>query len=186
MKARLVVWRMIRLIGEPPISSQAAERSARLRLTASGKRLDRLNSAWFGFYRQRDGSIFSFERVTIMANYERTYGTARTIYTLLEAISWVVAIGGIVVCIVGISALGSVRSEMEAIGAFVGIIAGVLFALIGLISVAFVQTGRATVDQAEMSRDMLGLMRRESSRASSSNSVSSASATDANGSLIKS
>ncbi len=38
-------------------------------------------------------------------------------------------------------------------------VAGIFFALVGLISVAFVQTSRANVDQAEMTRDMLALMR---------------------------
>ena len=94
-----------------------------------------------------------------MASYERSYGTARSIFSLLEAISWLVTVAGIISFIAGVVGLDSIRSEVQAFATFGGIAAGILFTLVGLISVAFVQTSRANVDQAEMTRDMLGLMR---------------------------
>ncbi len=94
-----------------------------------------------------------------MASYERSYGTARSIFSLLEAISWLVTVAGIIAFIAGVAGLDSIRSEVQAFATFGGIAAGILFTLVGLISVAFVQTSRANVDQAEMTRDMLGLMR---------------------------
>ena len=94
-----------------------------------------------------------------MASYERSYGTERSIFILLEAISWLVAVASIIALVGGVAGLDSVRSEVQAFAAFGGIAAGILFTLVGLISVAFVQASRANVDQAEMTRDMLSLMR---------------------------
>ena len=94
-----------------------------------------------------------------MASYERTYATARTVFWVLETVALLVVLGGVIALFAGLSQLGEIRSEFEAFATFGGIAAGILFTLVGLISVAFVQTSRANVDQAEMTRDMLGLMR---------------------------
>lgn len=94
-----------------------------------------------------------------MASYERTYGTARAVFTLLEFIGWLVTVGGVIGLIVGFNGLGYARSNIEGIAAISGVAFGILFALLGLISVAFVQMSRANVDQAEMTRDMLRLTR---------------------------
>jgi len=47
----------------------------------------------------------------IMANYERFYGTARSIFSFLEAISWLVTIAGIIALIAGVVELGSISSD---------------------------------------------------------------------------
>ena len=90
-----------------------------------------------------------------MASYERSYGSARAVFTFLEAIGGLVTVIGIVVLTTGIFGLSSV-SKVSALGR---ISIGLMLSLGGVISVAFVQAGRASVDQAEMTRDMLGLMR---------------------------
>lgn len=107
-----------------------------------------------------------------MVSYERKYGTARAIFTLLEIIGWLVTAGGVIVFFAGMSQVGQVRSAFEAYAAFGGMFSGVFFTLTGLISVAFVQSSRANVDQAEMSRDMLALMRKGNARPSSGESLS--------------
>ena len=40
-----------------------------------------------------------------MASYERSYGTARSIFSLLEAISWLVTVAGIIAVIAGVVGL---------------------------------------------------------------------------------
>ncbi len=96
-----------------------------------------------------------------MASYERTYGTARAIFSLLEVVSWLVAVGGVIAVFAGLVGMSDTRSAFEASMAAGVLFSGVFFVLTGLMSVAFVQSSRANVDQAEMSRDMLALMRKE-------------------------
>lgn len=119
-----------------------------------------------------------------MASYERTYATARTVFWVLETVALLVVLGGVIALFAGLSQLSEIRSEFEAFATFGGIAAGILFTLVGLISVAFVQTSRANVDQAEMTRDMLSLMRQSGQKPTgvmqkASSNASSAAAGDA-------
>ena len=121
-----------------------------------------------------------------MASYERTYATARTMFWILETVALLVVLGGIIVLFAGLSQLSEIRSEFEAFATFGGIAAGILFTLVGLISVAFVQTSRASVDQAEMTRDMLGLMRQSGEKPSGGRQEASAGVSSAAvGNVIK-
>lgn len=94
-----------------------------------------------------------------MASYERSYGTARMVFGILEFSAKLVILGGVISLVVGLTSMEEMRSQSDAFMVFGGIVAGIFFAFIGLISVAFVQTNRCIVDQTEMTRDMLGLMR---------------------------
>ena len=121
-----------------------------------------------------------------MASYERTYATARTAFWILETVALLVVLGGVIALFAGLSQLSEIRSEFEAFATFGGIAAGILFTLVGLISVAFVQTSRANVDQAEMTRDMLALMRRSGQKPGGTMQNASPNAsTAAVGSVIK-
>ena len=105
-----------------------------------------------------------------MASYERTYRTARLVFRILEAVGWLVAITSIIVFVSGglrllenlshVGGGGRFQSDAEIFSVFGKILGGAFFALIGMVSVAFVQSSRANVDQAEMTRDMLQFMRK--------------------------
>ncbi len=89
-----------------------------------------------------------------MASYERSYETARTVFSILEFAGWIfVGIG--VIAVLGSSANGGV-------GGIFGVMFGIGMVIVGLISVAFVQSSRANVDTAEMTRDLLSIARGDS------------------------
>jgi hypothetical protein len=94
-----------------------------------------------------------------MASYERSYGTARTLFRSIELISWLMVAVGIVTVLGSLSQFGNARGFESAMLAVFGIGGGVVSAFAGIIAVAFVQSSSANVDQAEMTRDQLQIAR---------------------------
>ncbi|WP_104017835.1 hypothetical protein [Roseovarius nitratireducens] len=86
----------------------------------------------------------------------RSYEVARNVFSFIEFCGWaLVVIGGVV----GIGMAASV-SEYGGAGATVSsLLVGGSIAFAGLVSVAFVQAGRATVDTAEYTQQMLQIAR---------------------------
>lgn len=86
----------------------------------------------------------------------RSYETARTLFSFLAFWAWCVVIAGVLVALV--SAAGASQYG----GAGAGLLAtapGIGIGIAGLILVAFVQMGRATVDTAEYTQQMLKIAR---------------------------
>jgi len=86
----------------------------------------------------------------------RNYEVARKIFSFMEFCGWsLVVIGGLV----GVGMAASVGGYGGAGAAITSFLIGGLIAAVGLIFVGFVQAGRATVDTAEYTQQMLQIAR---------------------------
>ncbi len=86
----------------------------------------------------------------------RSYEAARSLFGFLAFLAWaVVVIGGIAALIAG----GGVTSHYGGGAAFLAMMPGIGLSLVGFILVAFVQMGRANVDTAEYTQQMLKIAR---------------------------
>lgn len=84
------------------------------------------------------------------------YKTARTIFGFMEFLSWAVVVIGVIAAFALANAGGSRFGGMMSGGAAFGAaMPGIILAIFGLFGVMYVQTGRATVDTAEMTGKML-------------------------------
>ena len=86
----------------------------------------------------------------------RSYEAARSLYSFLEFIAWAVVVTGVIVALMG--AAGASKYGGSAAG-LLAMVPGIGIGITGFILVAFVQMGRATVDTAEYSQQMLKLSR---------------------------
>lgn len=97
-----------------------------------------------------------------MASYERSYATARTVFSIVEFIGWAVVFIGGLIGIIGFSTGGIFSTFAEEIPFLVRLIAaipGISSVLLALVTIAVIQSSRANVDTAEMTRDILKLIR---------------------------
>lgn len=99
-----------------------------------------------------------------MIGYERTYATGRSVSSVLEFFGWAAVVCGIMVALFGFAIGGEIGSFGRGNGAefFMRIFAalpgiGLVFA--GLFSVYYCQVGKATLDTAEMQRELLQIAR---------------------------
>ncbi len=86
----------------------------------------------------------------------RSYEAARTYFSIIGFVAWVVIIIGVLVAIVGASSVG--RYGVPGAG-LVAMVPGVGIGIAGFIQLAFVQMGRAQVDTAEYTQQMLKIAR---------------------------
>ena len=86
----------------------------------------------------------------------RSYEAARSLYSFLEFIAWAVVVTGVIVALMG--AAGASKYGGSAAG-LLAMVPGIGIGITGFILVAFVQMGRATVDTAEYTQQMLKLSR---------------------------
>jgi hypothetical protein len=86
----------------------------------------------------------------------RSYEAARSLFSFLGFLAWSVIIIGIIMAMI---AGGGVSSFYGAGPALIAAAPGIGIALTGFILVAFVQMGRATVDTAEYTQQMLKISR---------------------------
>ncbi|UWR13405.1 hypothetical protein [Sulfitobacter mediterraneus] len=86
----------------------------------------------------------------------RSYETARSLFSFLEVMAWIMVVAGIIIAFGGASA-ASLFSRSSA--GLMGALPGIVIAILGLFMVAQVQGNRATVDSAEFSQQMLKLTR---------------------------
>lgn len=97
-----------------------------------------------------------------MQYYERSYGTARTVFAILELVGWAVVAIGALSSILGLingGITGVVLGNPSPLSRILAAVPGIVGALLGLLGVAIAQSGRAVVDTAEMTRDHLQLAR---------------------------
>ena len=86
----------------------------------------------------------------------RSYEAARSLFSFLGFIAWSVVVLGVLVALV--SAAGGSRFGGAGAG-LLAMVPGVAIGIAGFILVAFVQMGRATVDTAEYTQQMLKIAR---------------------------
>lgn len=103
-----------------------------------------------------------------MIDYERSYGTGRTVASILEILSWIIVVLGVIVALAGFAtggtagfAFGMAGRDVPGFFRIVALVPGVMITAVGLLFVMFVQQFRATLDSAEMTRDMLAIARRQ-------------------------
>jgi len=94
----------------------------------------------------------------------RSYKAARSLFSFLGFCAWVVIVVGGIVALVGASAASQVSSygfggKGSELASLAGLIPGLGVCLTGFILLALVQMGRASVDSAEYSQQMLKIAR---------------------------
>lgn len=86
----------------------------------------------------------------------RSYDAARSLFSFLGFIAWAVVVTGVIVALIG--AAGASKYGGGGAG-LLAMVPGIGIGITGFILVAFVQMGRATVDTAEYTQQMLKLSR---------------------------
>ena len=105
-----------------------------------------------------------------MQHYERSYSTARGVFTLLEFVGWAVVVVGVIASILGGGSIGDAYGRSPPFEVLMlALLPGIGIAFGGLVSIALVQSSRANIDTAEMTRDMLFLMRNGTGTRASAN-----------------
>ncbi|MBL3595760.1 hypothetical protein JMM63_09275 [Rhodovulum sulfidophilum] len=100
-----------------------------------------------------------------MLSYERSYGTGRFVCALIEIFGWLLVVVGGIVAIIGFGAGGVLGSggfgspSGAVISGFLSATPGLATVGIGLISIMLTQQTKATLDTAEMTRDLLAISR---------------------------
>ncbi|MCW2305578.1 hypothetical protein M2324_004005 [Rhodovulum sulfidophilum] len=110
-----------------------------------------------------------------MYEYERSYKTGRGVCVVMELLGWLLVFVGFIAVIVGYSSGGLVgfasRSFMEegppVVFRLIATIPGLLTMAAGVYSVMETQKVKATLDSAEMTREMLSISRRNDGALSS-------------------
>jgi hypothetical protein len=85
----------------------------------------------------------------------RSYHAARAVFSLFSTLAWIIILAGVVIAVLGIArgqVLNPYNPDLPRILA--GIVGG-LVAVFGLVMLVLAQTGRAGVDTAEYSQQML-------------------------------
>ena len=91
----------------------------------------------------------------------RSYEAARSVFGILEIVSWIViAIGGLIafVALIALDEMGSSFGGSPIVG-LAGIVPGLVIMFAGLLGLVAVQIGRAGVDTAEYTQQMLKIAR---------------------------
>jgi hypothetical protein len=86
----------------------------------------------------------------------RSYEAARSLFSFLAFVAWSVVVIGVLVALIG---MGSVSQYAGGGAGLLATVPGIGIAITGFILVAFVQMGRATVDTAEYTQQMLKIAR---------------------------
>ena len=94
----------------------------------------------------------------------RSYETARSLYSFLTFCAWCLVVGGVIVALIGAGAASEMRSfgrSAPAAAVFMASIPGLALTLAGVLSLALVENGRAAVDTAELTQQMLKVAREQ-------------------------
>ena len=86
----------------------------------------------------------------------RSYEAARSLFSFLAFMAWSSVVSGVLLAL--ISAAGASKYGGSGAG-IIAMVPGIVIAIVGCIQLAFVQMGRATVDTAEYTQQMLKLSR---------------------------
>lgn len=105
-----------------------------------------------------------------MYGYERSYKTGRTVGSFLEIVAWIVVAIGVITSLYGLASGGFFgivlrnfgNSDTPFILRIVAMLPGIVTTALGLFFVMQCQQARATLDTAEMTRELLEISRGES------------------------
>jgi hypothetical protein len=89
----------------------------------------------------------------------RSYEAARGLFTLIAGVAWLMIIGGVILVFVGLEGANDRGRYVSEIALIMAAAPGVAVTLVGALTLAMTQMGRATVDTAEYSQQMLQLSR---------------------------
>ncbi|MCR8551156.1 hypothetical protein M4578_25350 [Salipiger sp. P9] len=89
----------------------------------------------------------------------RSYEAARSLFSFLAFIAWCVIILGVLAALLAGGVAGNARSFGGGPTVFLAILPGIGIAIVGFVCLALVQIGRATVDTAELTQQMLEIAR---------------------------
>lgn len=91
----------------------------------------------------------------------RSYEAARTYFSILEVVSKIIIIIGGIVALISLLALGEMSRDWggSPLAGLVGIVPGVIVMFAGFLGMVVVQIGRAGVDTAEYTQQMLKIAR---------------------------
>jgi hypothetical protein len=90
------------------------------------------------------------------------YGTARFFLTLSEVMAWLAVFAGVVIAFVlGVQASKTGFGQVSTSVVMIAAMPGAICSVIGIWSVVLVQVGRANVDIADMTHDLLVLSRKQ-------------------------
>jgi len=93
-----------------------------------------------------------------MYEYERTYRTGRVVASVLEIVGWIVVAIGVTIALGGLeSGVSFSGNSTPFILVITAMMPGVLIAGSGLFFILQCQHTKSTIDNAEMTREMLGL-----------------------------
>lgn len=91
----------------------------------------------------------------------RSYAAARTYFSILEFVSWSIIVLGAIVALVAIAAFGQMSRSFggSSMAGLAGLIPGASVVFAGFMGLVLAQIGRAGVDSAEYSQQMLKIAR---------------------------
>jgi hypothetical protein len=104
----------------------------------------------------RSNIVFSFYLWRFIM---RSYETSRKIFSILEFFGWAAVVLGAIVVVTGFGAASATRGYNGSGLALMAIVPGLALAFFGLMGIAGAQVGRAGVDTAEMTGQMLKVAR---------------------------
>jgi len=104
-----------------------------------------------------------------MYQYERSYRTGRSVAAVLEAVSWVLVFVGLIAALLGFASGGGIGGASQSLASsdfpvllrVVATLPGFLISSIGLFFILQCQQAKATLDSAEMTRDILQTIKGE-------------------------
>lgn len=91
------------------------------------------------------------------ADYKSKYGTARTVSIFISFLGWVVFVGGLIAAFTGMT--GGLQGRYSGEVSTVALLPGIGMAVAGLFLVAAGQVTRATVDNADHTREILNFIK---------------------------
>lgn len=102
-----------------------------------------------------------------MYDYQRSYGTGRAVASFLEFVGWVIVAFGVIAMLAGLASGGTLgmanrgfgSGETPAVLRIMAMLPGLLTSAAGMFFIMQSQQTKATLDNAEMTRDMLRLMK---------------------------
>lgn len=89
----------------------------------------------------------------------RSYEAARGLFSLLSFLSWIMIVGGVFLTLLGLAEGHKLNTYQPEVSTVIAMVPGVLLCIIGFGMLVMSQVGRASVDTAEYSQQMLQLSR---------------------------
>jgi hypothetical protein len=85
----------------------------------------------------------------------RSYHAARAVFSLFSTLAWILILGGVILAVIGFARGPSISPYNPDLASTLAAIPGVLLSIFGFVMLVLAQTGRAGVDTAEYSQQML-------------------------------